>query len=218
MRWVSNKTCTKMEPRFSFIHTIILAFCFKFRDHFLGTAFGNDTTNLQIRKRTRRRKSRKPKATAFRFIYITIHGRLSHQTTFTQATIHNFSFIPDTFHTTHPATPYNFYNKQIFQEPFAPETFCTVDTKHFLHQAPCPPSTSVTLEHFLHHTSFTTDNFTRTFVEPCSIHTKTITTDNFTPLYQALFTPDTFCTKQFLHLTPFTSVAANKKPFAPSKI
>lgn len=35
MKWVSNKKWNRMEPRFSLIHPIILAFCFKFRDHFL---------------------------------------------------------------------------------------------------------------------------------------------------------------------------------------
>lgn len=187
MKWVSNKKWTRMEPRFSLIHTIILAFCFKFRDHFLWTAFGNDKTDLrnEIRKKTRRRKSRKLNG-------ISIYLYHNPWTLFTPGkfyTSHPLQFFFYTRHFLHhtPATPYNFYNKQIFQEPFAPETFCTVDTKHLLHQAPCTTFTPVTLEHFLHQTSFTTDNFT---------------TNNFytkRPLHQAPFTPETFCTKQLLH-------------------
>ena len=87
------------------------------------------------RQKNRRRISRKPKATVFGCIYITIHGhlyttQLLHQAPFTIFTL-------DTFYTRHllhqtPVTPHNFYNKQfLHQAPFTPDNFYN---KQFLHQ------------------------------------------------------------------------------------
>ena len=103
-------------------------------------------------KTTRRRISRKPKATVFWCIYIAIHGHLLHLTTFTPGTLYNFytrhllhqtPSTPDTFYTRHllhqtTFTTNNFYTRHpLHQKPFTPDTFYT---KHLWHQTPFTPN------------------------------------------------------------------------------
>ena len=73
---------------------------------------------------TRRRISRKPKATVFWCIYIAIHGHLLHQTTFTPGTLYNF-YTRHLLHQT-PSTPDTCYTRQLLQQTaFTPGTLYT---------------------------------------------------------------------------------------------
>ncbi len=115
------------------------------------TPLSTSLRSMRIAK-TRRRISRKPKATVFLMHFIAIIGHLLHQTPFTPYNVYNKQFLHqapftiflalDTFYTRHLLhqtifSTNNFYTRHpLHQKPFTPDTFYT---RHLLHQTPCPP-------------------------------------------------------------------------------